>query len=582
VTHRLSVFAVIDDARTIRLLPKVIQRDRLTVITDVAEALELAQAKQPDVAIIDISLGAGAGLALIHHIKSLAPSTIVIALARPTALEAGANAISLGGAVLLIQPVEGDEIATVLEDVRARRAEQLQRAELERDAMIQARTAGWITRIVEQAGAKDRATAARRIARVFMEATAAVGAAMYLGGHGQASQLTMLAASVGELTNAPSAGTEEEIFRFAAEAGLDPVALCTREIAVGHLLLQPAKNASSRALAGDTLFLLVAQATTTLALVLECERSSDGGAIKDPSSSAYSFAYYVDVAGREIDKAKRFGRRFAIVTVNLYDNESSELKGDDELGWEMHKTADPATVADQLLAAARETAVVARVDEQEFQLLLPETDGLGAQACRRRIVSRLANTASMASVAVGAAIFPHDGRDLSQLLRMARRRAEASRTSPAHRVNGEVRRLDKVLESLLVAEQLGHDVSRIRSLRLLMADAVTLVTSVVSEVVRGGATFIVVAQHSDLSLSAAIRAAIPADRTDVTLHAIDVRDDPGSEAIEALSVVGEHGAYSLLARHAQGELTGTHSSDPLIADLVADRIGRAGGMRVLS
>ncbi len=39
--------------------------------------------------------------------------------------------------------------------------------------------------------------------------------------------------------------------------------------------------------------------------------------MKDPSSSAYTFAYFVDVAGREIDMARRHNRRFALATIGV-------------------------------------------------------------------------------------------------------------------------------------------------------------------------------------------------------------------------------------------------------------------------
>src|SRR5690606_32927428 len=39
--------------------------------------------------------------------------------------------------------------------------------------------------------------------------------------------------------------------------------------------------------------------------------------IKDPETSAYTFAYFGDVAGREIARATRFERSFALLTVSF-------------------------------------------------------------------------------------------------------------------------------------------------------------------------------------------------------------------------------------------------------------------------
>ena len=46
-------------------------------------------------------------------------------------------------------------------------------------------------------------------------------------------------------------------------------------------------------------------------------------------------------------------------------------------------------MADLILKAVRDTDVLARVDEHEFHLLLPETDGLGAHAFLRRVYARV-------------------------------------------------------------------------------------------------------------------------------------------------------------------------------------------------
>ena len=70
---------------------------------------------------------------------------------------------------------------------------------------------------------------------------------------------------------------------------------------------------------------MASQAATTLALLGERERSTRG-AIKDLTTSAYTFAYFVDIAGREIDKARRYGRRFALATIALDEDPRSPAR----------------------------------------------------------------------------------------------------------------------------------------------------------------------------------------------------------------------------------------------------------------
>ena len=115
---------------------------------------------------------------------------------------------------------------------------------------------------------------------------------------------------------------------------------------------------------------LPTQAATALALIAEREQSTRS-AMKDPSSSAYTFAYFVDVAGREIDKARRHGRRFALATIGLDEAALSlarSAQGAPGSGPDSQR--EPSVeAAERVLAAVRDTDVLARVDESEFYLL---------------------------------------------------------------------------------------------------------------------------------------------------------------------------------------------------------------------
>jgi len=187
---------------------------------------------------------------------------------------------------------------------------------------------------------------------------------------------------------------------------------------------------------------------------------------------------------------------------------------------------------------------------------------------------------------LGVATFPHDGHDLSQLLRVARRRADQTKTSVVHRITPDQGGLADILESLewdlmrSGAPEAG--VSAARRFELPSADAVSLAAAVVTDSLRGGATFIAVAHHADVSLSAAVRTSIGTARDNVTLHALDLGFSSESEDIEALAVIAEHGAYALLGRTVGGVLRGIHAADPLLADVLAERLGRAVGVRLFN
>jgi hypothetical protein len=576
----IIVLVIVSDAAARELFPRVVVADHLFLTTDLSEALALAQANPPDAAFVEI--GSGAGLAMVHHLKAVTPSVTIFALASRSGLDAAANAVALGGAGLLMMPIGGDEILSSIESVKMRLAERAVRVELEQGARLAARAAGWMGRVAELADSAGRTSAAEQLGAVLCEATGASSAAVYLASDGRPVELTRVAASP-DLTSTPAFGLEAEVLDHARRERLLVVPLATRTLKVGHALIAaPSAPPSSlgdgsprAARAADGLVkLLATQGAAALAFLGERERGA-GAPVKDPGSSAYSFAYYVDVAGREIDKARRYGRRFAIVTVAFDPT-------DDVTGAVMR----PPEIADQILLCARDIDVLARVDEHELHLLMPESDGLTAHACRRRILARFAEKGPRAlprGLLVGAATFPHDGRDLSQLLRVARRRAEATRSSIVHRLGEGSVKIADLLETL--EWEAGtpplEDLGAPRPIALPVADVAALAAAVTADAVRGGAVLVTVAHHAGLSLGAAVRAALTPLRDNVTLHTLDVRASGGDE-IEALSIIAEHGCYALIGRSQGGLVKGLHAADPLLADALAERLGRAAGLRIFA
>lgn len=566
----LTIIAIVSDPAARALFPKLVQRERLFVTDELAEGLAVAEANPPDIAFVEIGMGEGAGLALVHHLKAVIPSVTVYALSSRNALEAAANAVALGGAGLIMMPVSGDDVLSAVTTVKQKLADRAMRADLERAALSYSRAAGWMARVAELAAGASRSAAAEQLLSVLLEATGAAGAAVYLATGDRATELTRAAASPA-LQHTPPAGMAPDVLELAQREHLVVVPLALQSLEAGYVLLTP-PPADAEPRADGLVKLLAMQAATAFALLGERERAG-AAVIKDPGSSAYSFAYYVDVAGREIDKARRYGRRFSIATVAF------------EGGAGEPPPLSRAEMADQLLKAARDTDVLAHVDEHEFHLLMPESDGLTAHACRRRVLARLAERGALPKgLLVGVSTFPHDGQNLSQLLRVARRRAEATKHSLVRRLTPDQSGLLDLLDALgwELETPSASAVTAARSLELPLTDAVALATTVVADAVRGGATLLVVAHHEQLNLGAAVRASLGPPRDNVTVHAIDVRSASPGENVEALAVIAEHGSYAFIGRSEGGTVRGLHAADPLLADLLAERLGRAAGLRLFS
>ncbi|MDI1450081.1 response regulator [Polyangium sp. 6x1] len=574
----LTVLCITQDAAVRELVPRVLRFDKVLVTADFSEAFMMATAEAPDIAFVELGIGDGAGLSLVHHLKALVPDISVVTLATKKNLDAAASALSLGASGLLLTPLSGDDVLSSVWGIKQRLVERAERDRLERAAAVSARATGWIARIAEIAEAPDRMSAASELVEILVEVTGAKGAAVYLAG--DAPQELVLGAASPGLDGAPKAGTEKHILdTYATPRRLLAVRLGARNVSAGYVLLDEDKPRVPTEQGGDPpidgiIRLLANVAATAIEMLAERERAARGGAaIKDPTSSAYSFAYYVDVAGREIGRARRYNRRFAIVTM-VYE----PIPGQPAIS--------PTEYADRLLAAVHDTDVLARVDENEFHLLLPETSGLGAHSVRRRIARLGTGEKSSTSRAllVGEAAFPHDGQDLGKLLRVARLRAEASKTSVVHRLDPESTTVPDLLEMLIwetVNAAPARQTSAVRPIELAAAEAQALAHAVVADALRGGAATIVVAHHADLCLGAAVRSALGHEADKIALHALDLRAVPGCERIEALAIIAEHGAYALVARNDDGLLRGAHAADPLLADVLAERLGRAAGVRVI-
>jgi GGDEF domain-containing protein len=326
--------------------------------------------------------------------------------------------------------------------------------------------------------------------------------------------------------------------------------------------------------------LIATQATTALALIGAREQSHRGS-MKDPASSAYTFAYFVDVAGREIDMARRHGRRFALATVGI----QYQIPRFDA------EQAEPSVVAaERVLAAVRDTDVLARVDANEFYLLLPETGGLGAHACRRRVVSQLeAQNSTTApgtalSVVVGVATFPHDGSDLSHLLRVAKFRADASQNSVVLHMGLSTMALADIADVLLAHVGGGRppgvdSLDLPHYIELPAVDLVAVALGAVSEAMRGGHTRVYTTHHAGISIGGAVRAELVRDGEGVRFDTVDVSGHPGCANLEVLTIVAEHATYALIGRNEGNLVRAVHAADPLLVDLLVRRLAETAGVR---
>ena len=160
--------------------------------------------------------------------------------------------------------------------------------------------------------------------------------------------------------------------------------------------------------------------------------------LRDRDTGAYNLAYFVDLAGKEFYKARRYGRAFSLVVLSVDNVEQLRKEG----GRELYRRAlrDIVTAVSRV---GRDADILAKVSEAEYYVLLPETDYFGALMFVRRAADEIRKEESIrlleercpVLVSLGAATFPKDGEDFDELLHWARARVDEQRGSLLRRLH---------------------------------------------------------------------------------------------------------------------------------------------------
>ncbi|MFO0659174.1 MAG: response regulator [Polyangiaceae bacterium] len=446
----IRILAVLADKDELARLQAVLsaQGDIVEALVDLSEASRtLDRGQQFDLAFIDVMAGDHAGLALVHHVSATTPMCEIYALVPAKALASGAQALSLGARGLFSLPLTGDELLTAASNVRTRRAEveQLNRARDEISLLRRVTEAcARLASVVSAVQIPSSLSTAQAIAEILVDELGAREAAIFLDPRASSGHLSSpptaslpppsptreprsvlppmsmptwhrAALAVAEDPEGPSTkrGADDEPWldeieglvaaeRIAARRGL--AALPIEAATLRGVLLIGGGTSRLDARSGVMLHAIGAQVATALRLAGERERSAREITLKDPTTSAYTFGYFVDVAGREIDRARRFGRRFALVSV-IQNNATSPRAS----------ARAQVELVESLLSVVSDLDVVAYLDESEGELgvLLPETDGIAAYRLVRSMLKNVRSRPVLASTQIGAATFPHDGTGLS-------------------------------------------------------------------------------------------------------------------------------------------------------------------------
>ena len=158
----------------------------------------------------------------------------------------------------------------------------------------------------------------------------------------------------------------------------------------------------------------------------------------DPKTGLYNARHFSNVFAAELDRAQRFDRPLAVIMADLdhlreINNAHGHLAGDAVL----------VGVANVIHSTVRDYDTAARFGGEEFALLVPEVDEDQARALAERL-RRAIETAKFsvstseaplgASMSLGVACYPHDGRTTTELLHAADTAVYAAKSAGRNRV----------------------------------------------------------------------------------------------------------------------------------------------------
>lgn len=521
-----------------------------------------------DVAFVEVPLG----LALCHHLPRVAGGVEIHAVVRPRDLERGAEAVSLGVAGVLVTPVTGDAIVRAVEARRMRRGEEASRAALLAELDAARRRLAIYDRLVRFARGAGPSDAVRAIVDGAMDLSGARGVALYATFGDKRAERVRLAA-IGAATDMPATASPEALSGIVDARCARLVSLVAGTAEIGVLVLEGATEAEERVRGLSDL------AAAMLSVVdRPVEPARAGGGAAPPLSAQRGNAAFRDVATRLLSLSARHGRRASLVAVHFAGAERA-----------VRRERALASIADLV----RETDAFA-TEEGDLVLFLPESGGLGAHACRRRVLARLSGErrarppASSSSprlasgprsepgaepelVCAGVATFPHDGPSLDHLLRAARRRAVEDARSAVHALGLAALSLPEIVDELLARPILEAGPRSPYPLDLAEASLLGVVSRACRDALRTGQASIVTTARDGLGAATAARQV-----GGTSPRVVDVRGTPGCSDLEAVVVESEQGAWVCCGRTGDDRFRGVHAADPLLADLLVQRLVSAG------
>lgn len=155
--------------------------------------------------------------------------------------------------------------------------------------------------------------------------------------------------------------------------------------------------------------------------VAHAERTSLEPPERDGLTKLYNRRYFDERLEREIERARRYGRKLTCIVMDVDDFQDVTGKHGHQMGDTILRS-----LGDMLLSTTRCSDIIARYGGQEFAMLLPETPGGDARMLADRIRRAFGEHSFECgedvinvTISCGVASYPDHARDAETLVRMA-------------------------------------------------------------------------------------------------------------------------------------------------------------------
>ena len=397
------------------------------------EALHAMERDRFDLVITDLVMPEMDGGELIKRIKEGWPDQAVVIVSGVGDVQTAVDAMKYGATEYLLKPIERSTLARTLEQILNARRLHRESEKLMQENLEYMGALSLYERAVGLFATLSLQPLAERTLEAFCIETGAQSGVLWVRDDQDSDKLRLVAArGLVQVAEEPEALDAERLPQdFGAGESL-VVFLRHGGRLIGLVRLSDKLEGDDfgdpeRALAQKAAELASVALANSLKL-----RSLERRSFRDPTTKAYTLAFFEDVVRNEIQKANRFGRSFALLLLELDGlARLNERFSAPELGRFLE------SLVFQVSRALRSTDLIASESEGRYRVLLPETDALGAAVLKRRIREALQDADLFEELSpderprllLSAASYPADGTQVEILSHALEARLEDDRNT---------------------------------------------------------------------------------------------------------------------------------------------------------